>query len=219
MDIIEYQKKYNRKEYDKLWGKHRKFNMEVMNFLFDRAEANVRLFNMPYYWLDFIENHNDKDSMYKWYFITINYKINVSLEDVQRYINQLTSYKWVEKYIYNYEWRETATVSAASRACVGLHNHILIAVKKTCKFPAKPCHIKISMTRKTKTKINLTSICDTFNRNILNIKRLPSQMEVQRKLLYFKGIKKKSKIIKVNNDERIRKGYHLAKYYKKNIII
>lgn len=197
---------FSDKEFDTI-----KSNDIRLKFILDRMDYNLVTYNIctPYE----VKNVNDMFSEYKWYWITLNYREGTEVEEIQKFINRYIVSTYISKYIYNYEQR-----SEVPNVFKGIHNHILIAVKRGIKNPQYPAHIRAKLKQKFRHAKLLAEMCDVKNKNILNIKCLKSPKEVQRKIsLYLNGDKQKSKMKKVNIDSFFRKKYGLKKYYKKNI--
>lgn len=128
-----------------------------------------------------------------YWFITINPRPNVSLEEFKKRIEKIVRKVSVKEYFYVYEVRK--------QDFSGLHCHMIV------RTTARPYDFKRGI------KNTVKSICDCENSSILNFKNITEDV-IRDKIDYMLGQKKDSKMAGVLATEEYRKENVLDKFYE-----
>lgn len=134
----------------------------------------------------------------KYWFITINPYPDIEYEVFKKHIDKVVKKKWMTKYIYVYEQRQ----SEENKPYHGIHFHMIVA--KTC--------------AKSDVLREIYNTCKNIvgHKESIDVKPLDTQQDLSTRLNYILGIKStEDKQKKQQIDKIFRQQYNIQSYYIK----
>lgn len=133
----------------------------------------------------------------EWYFLTINPRPDIKLQEFMKTIQKALSKVWITYYIFVIEQRGESEAELGK----GFHTHIIF------NKGIKHCKVVQEMANTFK------KMCDTSNYHLFNLKNIGDE-EKKRKIEYITGSKKdEEKHLKQQMDIIFRKKENLKSYY------
>jgi hypothetical protein len=133
----------------------------------------------------------------EWYFLTINPRPDITLQEFMKTIQKAVLKRWITYYIFVIEQRGENEEELGK----GFHTHIIF------NKGIKHCKVVLEMANTFK------KMCDTSNYHLFNLKNIGDE-EKKRKIEYITGCKKdEQKHLKQQMDIIFRKRENLKSYY------